>query len=188
MGIKCPRGILLYGPPGCGKTSLARAFAKDNNGGKNVSFLSVSGASIFSPFVGDSEKNIVEIFRKARLGAPCVLFIDEIDTLVCKRGQKSQGNVQERILSTLLNEMDEGDGEVQCNVSAKNKVYDSSDVIVIGATNRPEALDSALIRPGRFDVAIYVPLPDLNGRLDILRHKTSKNAPKFGCGFGRTVF
>lgn len=151
LGIKPAKGLLLYGPPGCGKTRLVRA-AASNTG---ATFLSVSAAEIFSPWVGDSEKAVVELFRKARMGSPTVLFIDEIDSLVCVRGGEGQ-QASDRVLSALLTEMD---GIGGC---------ESGRVFVVGATNRPNSLDPALTRPGRLDSLLYVPPPDMEGRIAIL--------------------
>jgi len=159
MGITPPKGILLYGPPGCGKTLLARAVATESE----ANFISVRGPEIFSKWVGESEKAIREIFRKARMAAPSIIFFDEIDAIAPSRGLGyGDSRVTERVISQLLTEID--------------GLITLQNVVVIGATNRPDILDSALLRPGRFDRRIYVPPPDYEARLQILKIKT-KNMP-----------
>ncbi len=159
MGITPPKGILLYGPPGCGKTLLARAVATESE----ANFISVRGPEIFSKWVGESEKAIREIFRKARMAAPSIIFFDEIDAIAPARGLGyGDSRVTERVISQLLTEID--------------GLITLQNVVVIGATNRPDILDPALLRPGRFDRRIYVPPPDYEARLQILKIKT-KNMP-----------
>ncbi|XP_065202864.1 ATPase family gene 2 protein homolog B-like [Planococcus citri] len=173
LGIPVPKGILLYGPPGCAKTSLTCAIANATN----TNFLSVSAAELYSPYVGEAERNVMELFHKARINSPCIVFIDEIDALVGNRNVSSK-NVQEKILSTFLIEMD-GVGS-KLNSFSVHKMTDArsekpehegskNTVIVIAATNRPDKLDSAILRPGRFDKLLYVGAPDVNERLDILQ-------------------
>jgi transitional endoplasmic reticulum ATPase len=154
MGIKPPSGILLYGPPGCGKTLLAKAVAKESNS----NFISVKGPELFSKWVGESEKRVRELFRRAKQVSPSIIFFDEIDALVPKRGLGFGENVTEKIVSQMLTEL--------------SGLEDLHDVIVIAATNRPDMLDSALLRPGRFDRQILVPAPDEEARLKILEIKT----------------
>jgi len=157
MGIDPPKGILLYGPPGCGKTLLARAVATESE----ANFISIRGPEIFSKWVGESEKAIREIFRKARMAAPAVIFIDEIDSLAPARGLEfGDAAVTQRVVAQLLTEMD--------------GIQKLEDIVVIGATNRPDILDPALLRPGRFDRLIYVPPPDTRARLEILKVHTRK--------------
>lgn len=179
LGLKRPNGILLFGPPGCSKTMLVRAAAT----ACNVSFISASAAHIFSPFVGDSESLISDAFRQARNSMPCILFFDEIDSLAGSRSTTSrENNVQQRILSTLLNEMD-GIGTAIDEIPG----YGSSDVrndsgdgvemngvLFVAATNRPDLLDDALIRPGRLDRVLYVPPPNRVDRIDILKSTLAK--------------
>ena len=151
-GIKPPRGILLSGRPGCGKTLLAKAVASQTQ----VNFISVKGPSLLSKYVGESERGVREVFRKAKQAAPCIIFFDEIDALVPARG--SGGNdsgVTERVIGQFLAEMD--------------GVEEMNGVLVLGATNRPDILDPALLRPGRFDIQVEIPLPDAQGRLDIFQ-------------------
>ena len=159
IGIKPPRGILLYGPPGCGKTLLAKAVATESD----ANFISIRGPEIFSKWVGESERAIREIFRKARMAAPSIIFIDEIDSLAPRR-ELSGGDsaVSERVISQLLTEMD--------------GLVTLEDVVVMAATNKPHLLDSALLRPGRFDYLVYVPKPDLKARLEILKVYTGRMA------------
>lgn len=151
MGINPPRGVLLFGPPGCGKTLLGRAIATESE----ANFISIKGPEIFSKWVGESEKAVREVFRKARTAAPVVIFFDEIDAMVPRRGLGyGDSGVSERVISQLLTEMDG-------LVSLQN-------VVVIGATNRPDMVDPAILRPGRFDRLIYVPAPEDQSRLRIL--------------------
>lgn len=154
LGIKPPRGILLYGPPGCGKTLIAKAVA--NESGAN--FISVKGPELLSMWVGESEKHVREIFRRARQVSPCIIFFDEIDSLVPKRGYGTDSHVTERVVSQLLAEI--------------SGLEDLGDVMVIAATNRPDILDPALLRPGRFDRQILVPTPNENARLEVFRVHT----------------
>ncbi|XP_041642557.1 spermatogenesis-associated protein 5-like protein 1 [Cheilinus undulatus] len=184
LGLSRPRGVLLYGPPGCAKTTLVRAAATSSH----CAFLSVSGADIYSPFVGDSEKAFAQLFRQARACAPCILFLDEIDSLIGSRSDSQPAHgVQTRLLSVLLNEMDgvglkmlerrgaekilqaEGVEESQKQEELECQEVCNKDVMVIAATNRPDCLDSALLRPGRLDHIIYVPPPDQQARLCILK-------------------
>lgn len=159
LGIKPPKGILLYGPPGCGKTLLARAVATESE----ANFISIKGPEVFSKWVGESEKAIREVFRKARMAAPAVIFLDEIDSLAPRRGLGfSDSGVTERVISQLLTEMD--------------GIVTMQDIVVIAATNRPDMIDSAVLRPGRFDRLIYVPEPDEKSRLRIFQIYT-KNMP-----------
>ncbi len=158
MGIKPPKGVLLYGPPGTGKTLLAKAVANESE----ANFIYIKGPEIFSKWVGESEKRIREIFRKARQVAPSIIFIDEIDAIASKRSFTTENEVMGRVVTQLLAEMDGLEG--------------LGGVIVIGATNRPEVLDPALMRPGRFDRHIYVPPPDQKARLEILKVHT-RNMP-----------
>lgn len=155
LGLNAPRGILLHGPPGCSKTTLVRAAASQSG----AAFLRMSGADVYSCYLGEAERILREAFSSARAAAPCILFLDEIDAIVGKREvgvEKNEGNgVQQRVLSTLLTEMD---GIVRVE-----------GVLVIGATNRVDLLDDALLRPGRFDDVVEVGLPDVEGRLEILR-------------------
>ncbi len=152
---KPPKGILLYGPPGTGKTLLAKAVANESE----ANFISIKGPEILSKWVGESERAIRETFRKARQAAPCIVFIDEIDSIAPMRGTGiGDSRVTERIVSQLLTEMD-GLVELQ-------------GVVVIGATNRPDILDPALLRPGRFDRLLYVPPPDLEARKEIFKIHT----------------
>jgi len=153
-----PRGILLYGPPGTGKTMLAKAVASESES----NFISVKGPEFLSKWVGESEKAVRETFRKARQAAPCVIFMDEIDSITGTRGGSEDSKVTERVISQLLTEMD--------GLEALH------DVVVIAATNRPDIIDPALLRPGRFDKMIYIGLPDLEARKAILRIHT-KNKP-----------
>ncbi|KAJ3137658.1 hypothetical protein HK100_000502 [Physocladia obscura] len=156
LGLKPPRGVLLYGPPGCSKTTLVKIIACTSN----ATFLSINGATLYSPFVGDSEASVRALFQRARLSSPSVIFFDEIDAIVGSRDLSGVGDrgsrdtIQESVLSTLLNEMD--------GIEAVN------DVLVVGATNRPDMIDAALMRPGRFDKIIYVPPPNEEARLKIL--------------------
>ncbi|MCL7392452.1 MAG: CDC48 family AAA ATPase [Thaumarchaeota archaeon] len=157
LGIKPPKGILLYGPPGCGKTLLAKAIATESE----ANFISIKGPEIFSKWVGESEKAIREIFRKARQAAPCIVFLDEIESIIPRKDfLEDSSGVSHRVASQLLAEMD--------------GIEDLNGVVVVGATNRPDLLDPAILRPGRFDRLIYVPPPDEKARLQILKIYTAK--------------
>ncbi|MFA5406034.1 MAG: CDC48 family AAA ATPase [Candidatus Nanoarchaeia archaeon] len=155
LGIKPPRGILLFGPPGCGKTLLAKAVAKESE----ANFISIKGPSLFSKWVGESERAIREIFRKARQVSPCIIFFDEIDSLAPKRSGGEGNKAYEQVVNQLLTEMD--------------GLEELNDVIIIAATNRPDIIDPALLRPGRFDRIIVVPQPDRESRLQILKVHTN---------------
>ena len=165
LGIEPPRGVLLHGPPGCAKTSLARAAA----GSLGVSFFHLSGAALYSPYVGEAERAVRSLFALGRACSPAILFLDELDAIVGTRDAASAGGssgggggggeaVQLRVLSTLLNEMD--------------GIAPLARVVVMGATNRPEMIDAALKRPGRFDVVLAVPPPDAAGRSQVLQIHT----------------
>ena len=152
MGIHPPKGILLFGPPGCGKTLLARAVATESE----ANYITIKGPEVFSKWVGESEKAIREVFRKGRMAAPSVIFFDEFDSLVPRRGMGfADSGVTERVISQLLTEMD--------------GIVTLQDVVVLAATNRPDIVDPAVLRPGRFDRLIYVPEPDEKSRLEIFK-------------------
>ncbi|MHA1751946.1 MAG: CDC48 family AAA ATPase [Candidatus Helarchaeota archaeon] len=158
MGIKPPRGILLFGPPGCGKTLLARAIASESE----ANFISVKGPEVLSKWVGESEKAIREIFRKARMASPAIIFFDEIDAITPKRGMMfGDSNVTTRVISQLLTELD-------------GLETLSRDVVIVAATNRLDIIDPALIRPGRIDRLIKVDAPDEKARLEILKIYTKE--------------
>ncbi|XP_076252760.1 ATPase family gene 2 protein homolog A isoform X2 [Rhynchophorus ferrugineus] len=156
LGITPPRGVLMYGPPGCSKTMIAKALASESG----LNFLSIKGPELFSKWVGESERAIREVFRKARQVAPSVIFFDEIDALGGERSSGSSTSVQDRVLAQLLTELD--------------GVTPLGDVTILAATNRPDRIDKALLRPGRLDRIVYVPLPDPNTRREIFRIKLSK--------------
>ena len=151
MGIRPPKGILLYGPPGTGKTLLAKAVAKESE----ANFILVNGPSLLSKWVGESEKAVREIFRKARQTAPTILFFDEIDALVPRRSSGGDSKVNERIVNQMLTEMD--------------GLESLNDVVIIGATNRPDIVDPALLRQGRFDRIILTTVPDTDARKNIFK-------------------
>ncbi|XP_003741894.1 ATPase family protein 2 homolog [Galendromus occidentalis] len=155
--IKPPSGLLMYGPPGCSKTMIARALATESS----LNFLAVNGSELFSKWVGDSEKAVRDLFRRARNVAPAVVFFDEIDAIATKRNTSSGGSgVGDRVLAQLLTEIDGIEG--------------LENVILIAATNRPDMIDEALLRPGRLDCVVYVPLPDTDTRREILRIELSE--------------
>ena len=155
--VKPPKGLLLYGPPGTGKTMIAKAVATTSE----ANFISVKGPELLSKWVGESEKGVREIFRKARQAAPCIVFFDELDAVAPRRGRsEGDAHVTERVISQMLTEMD--------------GLEDLKGVVVIGATNRPDILDEALLRPGRFDRILEVPLPDKEARKDILKIHTKR--------------
>jgi transitional endoplasmic reticulum ATPase len=156
LGITPPKGILLYGPPGTGKTLLAKAVAKESE----ANFINVKGPSLLSMWVGKSEEGVRKIFERARQVSPCVIFFDEIDALAGKRGMEMGTKVTERVLNQMLSEMD--------------GIEDLKNVVVIGATNRPDMLDAALMRPGRFDRILLVDVPDEKSREKILEIHTKK--------------
>ena len=158
LGIRPPRGILLYGPPGTGKTLLAKAVAKESE----ANFIQVKGPSLLSMWVGKSEEGVRKIFERARQVAPCVVFFDEIDSLAGRRGTDQGSKVTERVLNQMLAEMD--------------GIEDMKDIVIIGATNRPDMLDPALLRPGRFDRVILVDVPDNESRKKIFEVHL-KNTP-----------
>ena len=151
LGVAPPRGLLLYGPPGCGKTFLVKALA--GSGQANV--LSVKGAELLSKWVGESERAVRELFRRARESAPSIVFLDEVDALAPVRGQSTDGGTTDRVVAALLTELD--------------GVESLRDVVVIGATNRPDLIDPALLRPGRLERLVYAPPPDAEARGLILR-------------------
>lgn len=158
FGLSPSKGVLFYGPPGTGKTLLAKAVATE----VSANFISVKGPELLSMWFGESESNIRDIFDKARAAAPCVVFLDELDSIAKARGGSvgDAGGASDRVVNQLLTEMD--------GMNAKKNVF------VIGATNRPDQIDPALLRPGRLDQLIYVPLPDQAGRLSILRAQLRK--------------
>ncbi|KAH8555568.1 P-loop containing nucleoside triphosphate hydrolase protein [Umbelopsis sp. PMI_123] len=153
MGIRPPKGVLLYGPPGCSKTLMAKALATE----AGLNFIAVKGPELFSKWVGESERAVREVFRKARAASPSIIFFDEIDALTVKRGADGDGgtSVADRVLSQLLNELD--------------GIEPLVNVTVVAATNRPDIIDSALLRPGRIDRILYVNPPDLASRREIFR-------------------
>ncbi|MER7166551.1 AAA family ATPase [Micromonospora sp. NPDC000207] len=158
LGVQPPRGVLLYGPPGCGKTFLVTALA--GSGRANV--LSVKGAELLSKWVGESERAVRELFRRAREAAPTLVFLDEVDALAPTRGQATDGGTTDRVVAALLTELD--------------GVESLRNVVVVGATNRPDLIDPALLRPGRLERLVYVPPPDAEARVEILK-AASRNVP-----------
>lgn len=158
MGIRTPKGVLLFGPPGTGKTLLAKAVATETE----ANFISVRGPEVFNKYVGESEKAVREVFKKARQVAPCVLFFDEIDAILGARGMRDDTGVSHRIVNQFLAELD--------------GMLSLQNVLVIGATNRADILDPAVLRPGRFDSVLFVPPPDRDARVEILKVHT-RNMP-----------
>jgi len=156
MSATPPKGVLLYGPPGTGKTLLAKAVATESQ----ANFIKVKGPEFLSKWVGESEKAVRETFRKARQAAPCIIFMDEIDSIAPVRGGEADSHVTERVISQMLTEID--------------GLQSLHNVVVIAATNRPDMLDPALLRPGRFDRLVSIPAPDLEGRRQILRIHTAQ--------------
>ncbi|KAH8740071.1 hypothetical protein FG386_000898 [Cryptosporidium ryanae] len=156
-GLEVPSGVLLYGPPGCGKTLLAKAIAKESS----ANFISIRGPELLNKYVGESEKAVRTVFERARASAPCIVFFDELDSLCATRSSEGNGTT-ERVVNQLLTEMD--------GVGERKKVF------IVAATNRPDIIDPAIMRPGRLDKVIYVPLPNEEGRRDILL-KVSKKTP-----------
>jgi transitional endoplasmic reticulum ATPase len=156
VGVETPKGILLHGPTGTGKTLIAKAVAKMTES----NFISIKGPELLSKWVGESEKGVREIFRKARLAAPCIIFLDEVDALVPRRGGSSDSHVTENVVSQILTEID--------------GLEELHNVLIIGATNRLDIVDPAILRPGRFDRIIEVPLPDAKGRSNIFKIHTKK--------------
>ncbi len=154
LGVKPPRGILLYGAPGTGKTLLAKAVANESE----ANFISVKGPELLSKWVGESEKAVREIFKKARQTAPTIIFFDEIDSLAPRRGMGSDSHVTERVVNQLLTEID--------------GLEELNDIVVIGATNRPDIMDPSLLRPGRFDRLILTPIPDVEARKSVFKVHT----------------
>jgi len=155
--VKPPKGILLYGPPGTGKTLIAKAVANESE----ANFISIKGPELISKWVGESEKGVREVFRKARAAAPCVIFFDEVDAIAPRRKSgETDSQVTERVVSQLLTEMD--------------GLEELKGVVVLGATNRPDIIDEALLRPGRFDKLLRIPPPDKEGRIEILKIHTKK--------------
>merc|ERR1739848_800920 len=158
FGMQPSRGVLFYGPPGCGKTLLAKAIANECQ----ANFISVKGPELLTMWFGESEANVREIFDKARSAAPCVLFFDELDSIAKSRGGSvgDAGGAADRVINQVLTEMD--------GMGAKKNVF------IIGATNRPDIIDSAILRPGRLDQLIYIPLPDDGSRMSILKANLRK--------------
>ncbi len=157
VGIRPTKGVLLFGPPGTGKTLLAKAVATESE----ANFISIRGPELLSKWVGESERGIREVFKKARQSAPCVVFFDEIDAIAPARGSRfGDSGVTDRMVNQLLTEMD--------------GIQPLKNIVVIGATNRVDILDPALLRPGRFDSIIYIPPPDLESRYQILKVHTKK--------------
>lgn len=157
MGLSAPAGVLLYGPPGCGKTLLAKAIA--NSSGSN--FISIKGPELLNKFVGESERAVRQVFARARSSAPCVVFFDELDSLCPRRGSDGSNGVSERVVNQLLTEMD--------------GLEERRNVFVVAATNRPDIIDPAMLRPGRLDKLLFVPLPLPQDRVDILRTVARKS-------------
>ena len=159
FGMSPSRGVLFYGPPGCGKTLMAKAVANECQ----ANFISVKGPELLTMWFGESEANVRDIFEKARGSAPCVLFFDELDSIAGQRGGSSGdgGGAADRVINQILTEID--------GVGSKKNVF------VIGATNRPDIIDPALMRPGRLDQLIYIPMPDLESRLSILKATLRKS-------------
>ncbi|ORX64379.1 AAA-domain-containing protein [Anaeromyces robustus] len=173
LGVKPPSGLILYGPSGCGKTLMINALSSDYS----INFITVKGSEIMSKYLGESEQKIRKLFAQARKLTPCILFFDELDSIGTKRNWSDDGTggVDERVLSTMLNEMD--------------GIQERQGIFIIGCTNRPDLIDDALLRPGRFDHLIYIDMPNTEDRLDILKTitqpyneekmklKNSKNIP-----------
>jgi len=157
FGMKPSKGVLFYGPPGCGKTLMAKAVASECA----ANFISIKGPELLTMWFGESEANVREVFDKARGAAPCVLFFDELDSVGGARGSSGGGGSTDRVLNQLLTEMD-GAGV-------------KKDLFFIGATNRPDILDEALIRPGRLDQLIYIPLPDKPSRKSVIKASLKKS-------------
>merc|ERR1712203_315132 len=158
FGMMPSRGVLFYGPPGCGKTLLAKAIANECQ----ANFISIKGPELLTMWFGESEANVRDIFDKARSAAPCVLFFDELDSIAKSRGGSvgDAGGAADRVINQILTEMD--------GMGSKKNVF------IIGATNRPDIIDTAIMRPGRLDQLIYIPLPDDGSRMAILKSNLRK--------------
>ena len=158
FGMAPSKGVLFYGPPGCGKTLLAKAIANECQ----ANFISIKGPELLTMWFGESEANVRELFDKARGAAPCVLFFDELDSIARARGSGGDaGGAGDRVINQILTEMD--------GMGAKKSVF------IIGATNRPDIIDPAVLRPGRLDQLIYIPLPDEGSRMNILKSVLRKS-------------